>query len=220
MKEIACGGETFTPSKVVCVGMNFRAHAKEMGSSAPPREPVIFLKPNSAIAFNPEAVHVPEGHGLLHHEIELCVLLGRGGASLGPDEARAAVAGYAVGIDFTLRDRQAEAKSKGRPWALAKGFDGSCALGGFSPAADAGAAEGRAMELSVNNETRQKGSTSDMVFSPSEILAFVSRFMSLERGDILMCGTPSGVGEVKHGDRIRADIEGLPGLDFKVRRRD
>jgi len=210
---IDCGGRTLAPSKVLCIGMNYRDHVREMGGMKAPEEPVIFTKPPSAIVQSPKEIAVPACHGLLHHEVELCVLLGAGGRKLLPQEAAKLIAGYAVGLDLTLRDRQLAAKKKGRPWALAKGFDCSCVLGPFQTSW-----AGTRIALSVNGGTRQEGSTEDMLFRPEAILSFISGFMTLEIGDVLMCGTPAGVGALDDGDRVQASIEGLPPLDLAIRR--
>jgi len=219
MEEIICGVDAYVPTKVICVGRNFADHAKEMGGGAPPREPVIFLKPNSSISFIPDSVHIPEELGLLHHEVELCALVGHRVKGVDDEGAKAGIIGYAVGIDFTLRDMQSEAKGRGWPWTISKGFDSSCVIGRFLPKAEVGDVEGRAISLSVNGKARQEGNASDMIFGPERILGFVSRFMTVERGDVIMCGTPAGVGEVNDGDRIAASVEGLPKLDFVVRRK-
>ena len=219
MEEIICGDDVLVPTKVICVGRNFADHAKEMGDSVPPKEPVIFLKPNSAIAFSPDSVFIPEELGLLHHEVELCALVGQGGKGFDADGAKDAIAGYAVGIDFTLREMQSEAKGGGRPWTISKGFDSACVVGRFLPRAEVGDIAGRAVSLSVNGDSRQRGNVSDMLFTPEDILLYVSRYMTVERGDVIMCGTPAGVGEVVDGDRIHAQVEGLPELDFAVYRK-
>lgn len=218
MEEIFCGDTAYVPSKVICVGRNFADHAKEMGSSAQLEEPVIFLKPNSSIAFAPGSVFIPSSLGVLHHEVELCALIGRRGKSLDAEGVEDAIAGYAVGIDFTLREVQAQAKGKGLPWTISKGFDSSCIVGRFVPSSEISDAEGLEMWLEVNGERRQAGNTGDMIFSPADIARYVSQYMTLERGDVIMCGTPAGVGEVGNGDRIAASIEGLPKLDFVVER--
>ncbi|MFA4875215.1 MAG: fumarylacetoacetate hydrolase family protein [bacterium] len=219
MKIIRLDSKEYTPSKIICVGKNFPDHVKEMGGSALPGEPVIFLKPNSAIAFNPREVAIPESLGLLHHEVELCILAGRGGRQLTPDEAGSIACGYAVGIDFTLRERQAEAKKAQGPWALAKGFDLSAVFGEFASAGAVNDPLDLDISLSVDGALRQSGSTRDMIFSPGAIISFVSRFMTVEPGDIFMCGTPAGVGEVRDNDEIEAGIDGLPRLHFRVVRK-
>ena len=216
--EIFCDGKAFAPSKVICIGKNFPDHVREMGGTAPPAEPVIFIKPNSSIPPSPRKVAIPEGLGLLHHEVELCALVGEAAKDVEEKDAAALIAGFAVGIDFTLRERQAAAKSAGAPWALAKGFDSAAVLGQFLPVAEACDVSSLEMTLAVNGEVRQRGSTGDMTFSPSAILCFASRFMTIEAGDVIMCGTPAGVGEVVDGDRLVAAIGALPRLDFAVHR--
>jgi len=218
MEEIICGDDAFVPTKVICVGRNFAEHAKEMGEGVPTTEPVIFFKPNSSITFAPESVYIPETLGLLHHEVELCALVGHRGKGFDEVGAGDAIIGYAVGIDFTLRDIQSEAKGRGWPWTISKGFDSACVMGRFLPRGDVGDTRGRGISLAVNGEARQEGNLSDMLFSPAQILRFVSQFMTVEQGDVIMCGTPAGVGDVNDGDRIEASVEGLPALDFVVHR--
>jgi 2-keto-4-pentenoate hydratase/2-oxohepta-3-ene-1,7-dioic acid hydratase in catechol pathway len=217
MHEVLCGDDAFVPTKILGVGKNFPEHAREMGG-VPPPEPVLFLKPNSAVAFDPREIVIPAALGPLHHEVELCALVGRGGKDFSIEAAREAIAGFAVGIDLTLRERQAQAKAAGEPWALAKGFDGSAVLGRFLPAADVPDPAALVLTLAVNGTLRQRGVARDMRFPPAEILAFASRFMTIEPGDVFMCGTPAGVGEVQDGDRIAAEVAGLPPLAFIVRR--
>jgi 2-keto-4-pentenoate hydratase/2-oxohepta-3-ene-1,7-dioic acid hydratase in catechol pathway len=218
MHRVFMGRKALTPTKLICVGKNFPDHIAEMGGARAPAEPVLFLKPNSAIAFDPREVRIPAALGLLHHEVELCVAVGRGGARLTPEEARACIAGFGVAIDFTLRERQRRAKEAGEPWALAKGFDASAVVGPLRDARGAGDASALEMLLSVNGEARQRGNTREMLFAPEIILSFASQFMTIEPGDLLLCGTPAGVGEVQDGDEIVAEIAGLPQLRFHVTR--
>lgn len=218
MRAIALGGRTLTPGKVVCVGRNFPEHAREMGDDRPPSEPILFLKPNSAIVANPSEIEIPAEFGLLHHEVELCAVLGHGGRSLSEAAAAAAIAGFAVGIDFTLRERQAAAKKDGGPWSLAKGFDASAVFGAFVEVAFVGEPADWPIALSCNGKELQRGRTSEMIFPPAAIIAFASRFMTLDPGDAFMFGTPSGVGAVNDGDRIEAAIGRLPGLSIVVHR--
>lgn len=219
MNKVVCGDHTFVPSKVICVGKNFRDHVREMGGDAPPGEPVIFIKPNSAIVASPEQVRVPGSLGLLHHEVELCALIGSSAKDVDADAAGSLIAGWAVGLDLTLRDRQAAAKKAGAPWALSKGFDGAAVLGEFRPADDAGEMTSVELVLSVNGAERQRGSAAEMVFGPASILSFASRFMTLEVGDVVMLGTPAGVGALEDGDRVEASAGDLPGLDFVLTRK-
>jgi 2-keto-4-pentenoate hydratase/2-oxohepta-3-ene-1,7-dioic acid hydratase in catechol pathway len=208
MKSVDLDGTSYRPSKVICVGRNFESHIAEMRGSAGPDRPAIFIKPNSAIACCPKEIFVPEELGLLHHEVELCCLMG--------DEL--AVMGYAVGLDLTLRDFQAEAKRAGMPWALAKGFDNSAVFGVFVAANEVSDPSRLNISLSVNGEIRQRSCTDGMIFSQGEILSYASRFMTIEPGDVLMCGTPEGVGPLEGGDTVIAEIGGLPKLEIAVKR--
>ena len=219
MHTITCGRRNFTPSKLICVGKNYPSHIEEMGGSTRPSEPVVFLKPNSAIAFEVDQVFIPEEFGLIHHEVELCFVVERSGRDIPLAEAHSYIAGYGVGIDFTLRDLQAAAKRSGAPWSLAKGFDAAAPLGQFVEAGHVSDPCGLAIMLTVNGVSRQNASTSEMLFSPEEILSFVSEFMTVEEGDVFMCGTPSGVGEISHGDVLCAEVASLPPLKIEIVRK-
>ena len=212
MNTVECNKKVYTPSKVICVGKNFEAHIREMGGARIPTHPTIFFKPNSAIAWGSGELVIPNELGLLHHEVELTFLVGK------KDKAEPHIAGYGVGIDFTLRKLQALAKEGGKPWSLSKGFDNAAALGAFLPAEEGGDLKSRSITLSVNGEVRQRGVIGDMLASPSEILAYTSNTITIEEGDVFMCGTPSGVDEVNDGDHIVATIEGLPKLELTVKR--
>ncbi len=220
MKAIRCGERRYSPGKVVCVGKNYTDHIKEMGGRANdrPEVPTIFMKPSTSVVSGEEAVFIPLELGLLHHEVELCFVIGKDCKDVPAGEAPSFIAGYGVGIDFTLRDMQAAAKKAGGPWALSKGFDSSAVFGEFAPAGDVADPCALAISLAIDGKVKQDGSTREMIFSPAAILAYVSRFMTLEEGDVLMTGTPAGVGEVKHGDAIEALVEGLPALRFAVLR--
>lgn len=218
MRTVDLEDRVFTPAKIVCVGKNYSDHIKEMGGSAPSREPTIFIKPNSAIASRHPEIYIPEHLGLLHHEVELCFIIGNACKDLEEKNAVSFIAGYAVGTDLTLRARQAEAKKDGGPWTLAKGFDNSAVFGPFVDARKITDPRALDISLSVNGKTRQRSNTREMLFLPAEILSFASCFMTIEEGDIFMCGTPSGVGEVKDGDEISAEIASLPVLTFRIKR--
>lgn len=216
--SVLLGGREVAVRKIICIGRNYAAHAKEMGAALP-AEPMLFLKPSTAVA-RPGGgdLFVPRAFGLLHHEIELAVLLGDGGKDLGAAAAPRLIAGYGVALDLTLRDLQAAAKKGGRPWSLSKGFDGAAPVGDFAPASAIGDVRNLALRLVVNGEVRQEGNTAAMIFPPEEILAYASRFMTLEAGDILLTGTPEGVGPLDDGDEVVASIGGLPGLWCTLRR--
>ncbi len=196
-----------------------------MGSETP-AEPVFFLKPPTALACPHEGeLLIPEALGELHHEIELAILLGRGGKDVTAREAAKLIEGFGVAMDLTLRALQTKAKKARAPWAVAKGFDGSGPVGAFvkTPAdAEAAMAESvagdRALRLEINGEIRQEGRTAEMLFRPEELIAHASRYFTLEPGDLFFTGTPSGVGPLFSGDKIVASIEGLPELRFTIRR--
>jgi 2-keto-4-pentenoate hydratase/2-oxohepta-3-ene-1,7-dioic acid hydratase in catechol pathway len=218
VKRVKIEGEEYFPSKVICVGKNYKAHIAEMGGVEIPSEPTIFIKPNSALSFNPSEVDIPERLGLLHHEVELCFIVRRRLKDATEGEAEAGIAGYAVGIDFTLRDLQSSAKKAGLPWTLSKGFDSSAVVGNFVKAGRAKSVSNSDIFLSIDGVKRQGSNTSQMIFSPHYILSYASRYMTVEEGDIFMCGTPEGVSEVRGGDSIHAEISGLPPLRFTVNR--
>jgi acylpyruvate hydrolase len=191
----------YTPTKLICVGRNFAAHAREMKSDVP-ESPVLFLKPPSAIITEGETVIRPNISRNVHHEVELTVLIGSTGARVNAAGALAHIAGYGIGLDMTLRDIQDEAKKRGLPWALPKGFDTSAPLSHFVLASQVRDPHQLRLELRVNGEIRQQGSTENFVFRLPELIAYASTFFTLERGDILFTGTPEGVGPVKEGDRM------------------
>jgi acylpyruvate hydrolase len=216
MNTVDFKGEFVTPSKVVCIGKNYYSHIKEMGGQDRPQEPVIFIKPNSAIISGAKYITIQQEYGLLHHEVELCFIVREKCKGIDKIKAKQAIAGYAVGIDFTLRTKQEAFKKAGEPWAISKGFDGSGVYGTFIGAEKVPNPCNLDISLKVNGEYRHKANTSQMIFKPEEILSYVSHYMTLEQGDIIMCGTPEGVGEVKKGDELYALIEGLQPLSFKV----
>ncbi len=218
MNTINFKNKNYTPSKIICVGKNYDDHITEMGGGGRPSIPTIFIKPNSSLAYNPKEIFIPESLGLLHHEVELCFFVGNRAKDVSSDEARKCIAGYAVGIDLTLRDLQSEAKKKGLPWTLAKGFDRSAVIGEFVLADKVGNPLTLDISLSVNGAVKQRSNTRNMIFTSWEILSFTSRYMTIEEGDIFMCGTPSGVGPVTNSARIEAEISNAPRLVFRVRR--
>lgn len=198
------GGGLFPVRRVYCVGRNYAAHAREMGHSG--REaPFFFTKPADAVTTE-AAIPFPSSTADLHHEVELVVALGAGAAPWG----------YAVGLDLTRRDLQAAAKDKGRPWDMAKGFDRSGPCGPLTRAADAGDLSDARIRLTVNGETRQDGTTADMIWSVPEVIAALGELVELKSGDLIFTGTPEGVGPVRPGDRLVATVEGLPPLEITV----
>jgi acylpyruvate hydrolase len=200
------GGSQLAVGKILCVGQNYIKHIEEMKGSRP-EEPVLFFKPPTALVSPEETIRYPDFSGDVHHEVELVVVIGNVMRRIGEKESLSHVAGYAVGIDLTARDRQHEAKKKGGPWGVAKGFDGSAPVSEVAPAEEVGDPGDLAMELRVNGELRQSARTSEMLFKIPELLAYASNIFTLEPGDLFFTGTPSGVGPIRPGDRIDVEIE-------------
>jgi len=207
-------GESLRVGKIVAVGRNYAEHVAEMGAKkdAPA---VFFLKPPSALVGGGE-VSIPTSDGAVHHEVELVVVIGREGKEIDPAQAFDHVLGYAVGIDMTLRDVQSAAKKRGEPWALAKGFDGSAPVSLVAPRDEIGDPAGLAISLDVNGNRRQNGNTSQMLNTIPRLIATASRWMTLERGDLLFTGTPAGVGPINPGDKVKAQIERIGTLELTI----
>jgi fumarylpyruvate hydrolase len=216
------GGGAFPVHRIYCVGRNFADHAREMGASAPasPAErgrPVFFLKPADAVVTD-GIVPYPPGTRDLHHEVELVVALGRDAPPAGLDRngATSLVYGYAVGLDLTRRDLQAEAKAKGLPWDIGKSFDASAPISEIVSSAGVGDLEMRSLELRVNGERRQRGALSDLIWNVEDILIELSRLYRLRAGDLVFMGTPAGVGALQVGDHFVATLEGVAELQGRV----
>lgn len=199
------------PTKIFGVGLNYVKHIEEMRSKRT-SEPVIFLKPTSALTTFDQALKIPENFGAVHHEIELAVCIGLSGKDISPDRAARHVAGYGLALDLTLRDIQGKAKKAGQPWAIAKGFDGSCPVSNFVPVEQIHDVENLDLSLSINGQPRQKGNTSQMIFKIQDLISYLSRFFTLYQGDLILTGTPSGVGPLQAGDRIEAAISGIASI--------
>ena len=206
------GREPIVVGKILAVGRNYASHAAEM--EAPP-EPVLFTKPGTAIRLPGEDVVLPRDRGSVHHEVELVVALGRGGTNVTEAEAAGMAAAYGLGLDLTLRDVQAEAKAAGRPWTVAKGFDGALPLSPFLPAETVGDPASLRFRLLVNGALRQEGRAADMLLSVPALLAYISSWITLEEGDLVLTGTPAGVGPVLPGDEAVLVLEGK--LETRVR---
>ena len=198
------------PSKILCVGRNYVEHAKELGNEVP-KVPLIFLKPPSSIISNGEHIVLPPQSSQVEHEAELVVVIGKRGRNITTENAKEYVFGYTIGNDITARDLQ---KSDGQ-WTRAKGFDTFCSFGPWIDtefdASDA------VVTCRVNGQMRQMASTRDMVFNINTLIAFISSVMTLEPGDVIFTGTPSGVGELKNGDMVDVEIEGLGKLSNPVK---
>lgn len=210
-------GLTVRPSKLLCIGRNYASHVAEMKSEIL-EEPVVFLKPSTALVGQGGRIVLPPMSNDVHHEVELVVAIGRGGKNIAESEALEYVDGYAVGLDMTARDLQARAKQQGLPWSIAKGFDTFAPVGAFTPAHKVRNPQRLDVQLSVNGTVRQRGNTADMLFPVARLIAYCSRIFTLLPGDLLFTGTPEGVGPVQDGDVLEARITGLPELRVKVKR--
>ena len=201
--------------KIICIGRNYAKHAAELKNDVP-QEPVIFLKPETALLPSGAALQIPAFTQDLHYECELVARIGKEGKNIAAADALQYIDGLTLGIDFTARDVQEKLKQKSLPWELAKAFDGSAAVGHFHPIADFAALTDLRFQLLKNSETVQNGHTADMLFPVREIIAFVSRYFTLQAGDLLFTGTPEGVGPVRSGDVLRGILEGKEVLETRV----
>lgn len=196
-------------SKVVCVGSNYIKHIQEMGSKTP-EEPVLFIKPETALCDLRQPLAIPQDFGAVHHEIELAVLIGATLRQATEAHVQQAIAGYGVALDLTLRDIQSQMKKAGQPWEKAKGFDNSCPISGFILAADfKDDPQNTPLLLKVNGEVRQQGTTAEMLHKIVPLIAYMSRFFTLKPGDVVLTGTPQGVGPLHSGDELDVGFNGL-----------
>ena len=209
--------ERFPIRRVFCVGRNYAAHAREMGSNPDREPPFFFTKPADAVVPAEGALPYPPATQDLHHEIELVVALRSGGADIPADEALAKVWGYGVGLDLTRRDLQSVAKENGRPWDMAKGFDASAPCSPLRPVSSFGhPSEDACIRISVNGTVRQEGTLDEMIWPIADIIAHLSRLVTLAPGDLIFTGTPSGVGALQPGDRVHGEIAGVDEFDLEV----
>jgi acylpyruvate hydrolase len=205
----------FQIGKVVCLARNYSEHIRELGNEVP-EKPVLFIKPASSIIGQGETVIIPPYSHECHHEVELAVLIGKWGKNIREQDALEHVAGYGVAIDLTLRDVQNELKKKGLPWEIAKGFDTACPLSDFIPNGQVPDPHALHIALRVNDKVRQNSSTAHMMRSIPTIIRDVSAAFTLEEGDVILTGTPAGVGPVASGDRLTAEIERVGQLEVFV----
>lgn len=218
------GRAPIAAGKIVAVAKNYEEHRREMagamgsgagGDQKPPGDPVLFLKPASCLVADGGAIRVPPGVANVHWETELAVVIGQRLSRASEEEVMRAVLGYAVFLDMTARDLQAEAKRAGLPWTLSKSIDTFGPVSEVVPASACPAWDKIEIKLVVNGETRQSGRAGDMIHGVPKLLSYVSRYITLEPGDIVATGTPAGVGACKPGDRIEASLVGL--VDLRVR---
>jgi fumarylpyruvate hydrolase len=206
----------FPVRRVYCVGRNYAAHAREMGHDPDREPPFFFTKPADALVPGGGTIPYPPATEDLHHEVELVVALGKGGADIPEAQALEHVFGYAVGIDLTRRDLQAEAKDLRRPWDMAKAFDRSAPISALRPAARIGHPDRNPIRLLVNGQTRQGSTLAHHIWSVAETIACLSGLVELAPGDLIFMGTPEGVAAIQRGDRMQATIEGVGELTVAV----
>ncbi|MFM7016023.1 MAG: fumarylacetoacetate hydrolase family protein [Bacteroidota bacterium] len=202
--------------KIICVGRNYAAHAKEL-NNAVEEEPVIFLKPDTALLTNNQDFYLPDFSNDIHYETELVVKICKAGKHIDEQFANRYYDAISVGIDFTARDLQSVLKSKGLPWERAKAFDHSAVIGRFLPLAEAGSVNDLTFSMKLNGQKVQEGHTNEMVFSVDKVIAFVSRFITLKTGDLIYTGTPQGVGPVKAGDRLEGFLGDQELFNFSIK---
>ena len=213
---VAGSDDRFPVRRIFCVGRNYAEHTREMGFD-PDREPPFFFgKPPSEIAHAGEDIAYPPETDDLHYEGEMVVAIGQGGTDIAEADALGHVWGYGIGNDLTRRDVQGVAKKMGRPWDWGKGFDKSAVIGSIHPLAETGHLDKGFVRSWVNGELRQDGDLSQMIWSVPETISFISQSMRLAAGDLILTGTPAGVGKLVPGDEIRVAVEGLGEISNRI----
>lgn len=210
-------GDPFPVRRIYCVGRNYAAHTREMGHDPDREPPFFFMKPADALTEDGSTIPYPPATADLHHEIELVVALGKGGANIPKEKALECVFGYTVGLDMTRRDLQSDAKERGRPWDTGKGFDHSAPIGALRSATGIGHPTNARISLSVNGDNRQDGNINQMIWNVPETIAYLSGLFELQPGDIIFTGTPHGVAAVEPGDRLECSIEGIATLTINYK---
>ena len=211
----ASGGGSFPVRRVYCIGRNYAAHAVEMGHDPDRESPFFFQKNPNNLDASGEFPYPPHSSDV-HYEVELVVALKSGGTNIAIADALDHVWGYAVSLDMTRRDLQGEAKKMGRPWEIGKAFERSGPVGPLKPVSEVGHLGNGRIELRVNGALKQEGDLNQMIWKVPEMISYLSEYFELQPGDVIMSGTPSGVGPVERGDTMEATVEGLGGLTVKV----
>lgn len=215
---VADGDAQVPLHRIYCVGRNYAAHAREMGSDPDREPPFFFTKPADAVVLSGASIPYPPRTGNLHFEVELVVVIGRAGRDIPAGQALDHVYGYAIGIDLTRRDLQNEAKKTGRPWDMGKGFDRSAPCSAVQPASRIGHPAEGAIWLKVNDAVRQQGDLAQQIWTVPETIAYLSGLVTLAPGDLIFTGTPEGVGAVGPGDRMDGHIDGVGDLTVTIER--
>lgn len=203
--------------KIFGIGLNYPSHNKEMGRMLNSEEPVLFMKPDTALLKDGKPFFLPDFSDEVHYEAELVIRIDRLGKNIAERFAHRYYSEVTIGIDFTARDLQQKQKERGMPWEIAKGFDNSAAVGTFIPKSDLKGIDQAHFHLDLNGTRVQEGHTNEMIWSVDKIISYISRFFTLKMGDIVFTGTPSGVGSVKIDDHLQGYVDGRKLLDFKVK---
>ncbi|WP_420225463.1 fumarylacetoacetate hydrolase family protein [Pigmentiphaga litoralis] len=217
--DIVGTDDQFPVNRVFCVGRNYAAHAREMGRDPDREKPFFFMKPANAVVQAGETettIPYPPQTSNFHHEIELVAVIGTGGKDIPIDQALEHVYGYAVGLDMTRRDLQLDARDKGRPWEFGKSFSKSAPIGPISRVSEIGHPEKAAIAVTVDGQTKQSSDIDMLIWSVAESIAYLSQYETLEPGDVIMTGTPEGVGAVKPGQVMHGTIDGLTPITVRV----
>ncbi len=209
------GGGEFPVRRVYCIGRNYAAHAIEMGHDPDREDPFFFQKNPDNLNTSGDFPYPPHSSDV-HHEVELSVMLKSGGSNIPVGQALDHVYGYALSLDMTRRDRQGEMKKAGRPWEIGKAFEHSAPTGPVHPVSEVGHPDSGPVTLKVNGELRQEGDLNQLIWKVPEMIAYLSEYFELAAGDVIMSGTPSGVGPVVKGDSMEIAIEGLGSMTVKV----
>ena len=215
---VADSNQAFPVGRIYCVGRNYAEHAREMGHDPDREPPFFFMKPADAIVPSGTTIPYPQMTKDLHHEIEMVVAIAKGGSDIPVEKALDHVFGYGVGLDMTRRDLQGEAKKMGRPWEMGKAFDNSAPCTALKTPAMVGHPNKGAIWLRINGEIRQKGDLAEMIWNVPETISYLSRLITLRPGDLIMSGTPAGVGPVKPGDRLEGHVDGVGDLVVAYRK--
>ena len=203
--------------KIICIGRNYAAHAKELNNAVPTESPVIFMKPATAALKDNKPFYHPEFSSDIHHEAEVILRIGKNGKYVGEKFAKEYISDISIGLDFTARDLQQQQKEKGLPWEIAKAFDNSAVIGTWKPVSEFPDFKNIHFHLLKNGTQVQTGHTADMLFSFEQIIVYVSQFFTLSQGDIIFTGTPAGVSQIKVGDTLEAFLEGHSVLSCEVK---
>ena len=213
---VAGSEERFPVRRIFCVGRNYAAHAREMGKDPDREPPFFFTKPADAVVDSGSTVPYPPETSNLHYEIELVVAIGKAGANIAQEDVYGHIWGAGVGIDLTRRDLQGVAKEMGRPWDLGKGFDQSAPMAALTKLSDFSSIEQGRIWFSVNGEMKQDADVADMIWDVNEHVSILSRSVALAPGDLIMTGTPAGVGAVVAGDHLKGGVDGFEPISIKI----